>query len=100
MIKTIERLLLATMLLAAFVALSLSSAGAHSDDPFDASGTYKAKCVACHGPKAEKKFDSAKADDEHTQTILKGKRWRSHPTCLVSRIRASMQTRRRRCSNT
>jgi mono/diheme cytochrome c family protein len=79
MMKTIERLLLATMLLAAFVALSLSSAGAHSDDPFDAAGTYKAKCVACHGPKAEKKFDSAKSDDEHTQSILKGKKMEKPP---------------------
>ena len=79
MMKTIERLLLATMLLAAFVALSLSSAGAHSDDPFDAAETYKAKCVACHGPKAEKKFDSAKSDDEHTQSILKGKKMEKPP---------------------
>ncbi|HEY5444026.1 MAG TPA: cytochrome c [Pyrinomonadaceae bacterium] len=79
MIKTIERLLLATMLLAAFVALSLSSAGARSQDQFDAAGTYKAKCVACHGPKAEKKFDCAKADDEHTQTILKGKKMEKPP---------------------
>ena len=47
----------------------------HKDDAaFDAAKTYKGKCVACHGPKAEKKFDSTKSDEEHVQIILKGKK--------------------------
>jgi len=41
---------------------------------FDAAKTYKSKCVACHGAKAEKKFDATKSDDEHVQIILKGKK--------------------------
>ena len=46
---------------------------------FDAGKTYKGKCVTCHGPKAEKKFDSAKSDDEHVQIILKGKKAEKPP---------------------
>ena len=41
----------------------------------DAASYYKdGKCVVCHGQKAEKKFDPTKADDEHVQIILKGKK--------------------------
>ena len=43
-------------------------------DDFDAAGTYKAKCVACHGAKAEKKFDATLADDVLLQAVLKGKK--------------------------
>ena len=46
---------------------------------FDAAKTYKGKCVACHGPNAEKKFDTAKSDDEHVQIILKGKKGEKPP---------------------
>jgi mono/diheme cytochrome c family protein len=50
-----------------------------SDEPFDAAATYKTKCFACHGAKAEKKFDMAKPDDESLQTILKGKKMEKPP---------------------
>ena len=40
---------------------------------FDAAATYKTKCAMCHGPKAEKKFDSTKADEPLAEIILKGK---------------------------
>jgi mono/diheme cytochrome c family protein len=43
-------------------------------DDFDAAGTYKAKCVACHGANAEKKFNATLADDELNQVVLKGKK--------------------------
>ena len=43
-------------------------------DDFDAAGTYKAKCVACHGAKAEKKFDATLSDDDMVQAVLKGKK--------------------------
>src|ERR1041385_6448006 len=46
---------------------------------FDAAKTYKGKCVACHGQKAEKKFDPAKSDDEPVQVILKGKKAEKPP---------------------
>ncbi len=45
-----------------------------SADDFDAAATYKAKCVACHGTKAEKKFDATLADDVLVQAVLKGKK--------------------------
>ena len=60
------------MLAATFVVVSVR-AGASADD-FDAAGTYKTKCVACHGAKAEKKFDATLADDILLQAVLKGKR--------------------------
>ena len=61
------------------VGLMIVSAGARSTDDFDAAASYKAKCFACHGAKAEKKFDSAKADEEHLQIILKGKKAEKPP---------------------
>ena len=50
-----------------------------SAQDFDAANTYKGKCVACHGPKADKKFDTSKSDDEHVQIILKGKKAEKPP---------------------
>jgi mono/diheme cytochrome c family protein len=35
---------------------------------------YKAKCVACHGQKAEKKFDTSLSDEQLLDAILKGKK--------------------------
>jgi mono/diheme cytochrome c family protein len=66
---------------AAFAGLGLAAtflvvavpARAGADD-FDAAGTYKAKCVACHGATAEKKFDAALSDDDMLQAVLKGKK--------------------------
>ena len=46
---------------------------------FDAAKVYKGKCTMCHGPKAEKKFDATKSDDEHVQIILKGKKVEKPP---------------------
>ena len=58
----------------------IASAGARaSKQEFDAAKTYKSKCVACHGAKAEKKFDATKSDDEHVQIILKGKKGEKPP---------------------
>ena len=42
--------------------------------PTDAAAFYKAKCVACHGQKAEKKFDTALTEEQHLDAILKGKK--------------------------
>ena len=47
-----------------------SSAAAPQD--FDAAATFKAKCAMCHGQKAEKKFDAAKADEALVESTLKG----------------------------
>src|SRR6266571_7943966 len=48
-----------------------------SDD--DAAASYKTKCAMCHGATAEKKVDKTKADDELTQTVLKGKKLEKPP---------------------
>src|SRR3954462_852488 len=42
-------------------------------DDFDAAGTFKAKCLMCHGADASKKFDPALADDVLIEVVLKGK---------------------------
>ena len=70
--KTSAVFIAATILL---TLLAVVSAGARqTSESFDAAKIYKGKCVACHGPKADKKFDAAKSDDEHVQIILKGKK--------------------------
>lgn len=40
----------------------------------DPAAFYKTKCVACHGQKAEKKFDPALTDEQYIDAILKGKK--------------------------
>src|SRR6476661_5972971 len=42
--------------------------------PSDPAAYYKAKCVACHGPKAEKRFDPALTDEQYLDAIMKGKK--------------------------
>jgi mono/diheme cytochrome c family protein len=42
--------------------------------PSDPAAYYKAKCVACHGPKADKRFDPALTDEQYLDAILKGKK--------------------------
>ena len=42
--------------------------------PSDPAAYYKAKCVACHGPKADKKFDPALTDEQYIEAIMKGKK--------------------------
>ena len=59
-------------LAATFVVVSVRARASAVD--FDAAGTYKTKCVACHGAKAEKKFDATLADDVLLQAVLKGKK--------------------------
>lgn len=72
-VKRVALVLFAVPLLAAaFYGGAEARAGAAADD-FDAAATFKAKCAMCHGQKAEKKFDAAKADDALVETVLKGK---------------------------
>lgn len=42
--------------------------------PAEPADVYKTKCVACHGKKAEKKFDTTISDDQMVEAILKGKK--------------------------
>jgi len=62
--------------LMAFKATPVLGAGTAIDDP---GAEYKAKCAACHTPTASKFYDPAKSDEEHVQTILKGKKGEKPP---------------------
>ena len=45
-----------------------------SVQPSDTAAYYTAKCVMCHGKKAEKKFDATLTDDQMVEAVLKGKK--------------------------
>ena len=76
----LKRLAPGLVITTALALTGIASLGAHQDAAaFDAATTYKGKCVACHGPKAEKKFDATKSDDELVQVILKGKKAEKPP---------------------
>lgn len=82
--NTIKFGVLGTILVAVLYAAGTLSATAitapsASQDQFDAAATYKAKCVACHGAKSEKKFDATKADAVHLEAILKGRKMEKPP---------------------
>jgi mono/diheme cytochrome c family protein len=73
--KTLKIMTVAAMLAAFFAAVMMVSAATPTaDDPFDAAATFKTKCVACHGPKAEKKFDSTLPDTQLIDIVMNGKK--------------------------
>ena len=75
-VQRISILIVAAITLALIVVVS---AGARtSTNQFDAAASYK-QCVACHGAKADKKFDATKPEDELVQIILKGKKMEKPP---------------------
>jgi len=47
--------------------------------PSDTAAFYKSKCFACHGPKAEKRFDPAVPEEQMVEAILKGKKAEKPP---------------------
>ena len=58
-----------------FGAVFFSIAPAQGEaQPSDPAAYYKAKCVACHGQKAEKKFDASLTEEQQLDAILKGKK--------------------------
>lgn len=83
--KTLKILTVAAMLAALFAAVVMVSAASQTagrdqleatagDNQSDAGATYKAKCVACHGQKAEKKFDSSLPDAQLIDSVMNGKK--------------------------
>ena len=73
--KTLKMMTLATVAAMLVTGLALISAAARANqDPFDAAATFKAKCVACHGAAAEKKFDATIPDADLVQIVLNGKK--------------------------
>jgi mono/diheme cytochrome c family protein len=79
--KTLKIMTLTAMLAAFFAAVVIVQGAARtaSQDQFDAAATFKTKCVACHGPKAEKKFDSSLPDAELIDIVMKGKKAEKPP---------------------
>ena len=61
------------------VTMLITAVPARTATDDDAAALYKAKCFACHGATAEKKFDATKADDELIQIVLKGKKLEKPP---------------------
>lgn len=79
--KTFKTMMVATvaaMFVAGFALISVAARVNNAQD-FDATATYKAKCQACHGAAAEKKFDAAIPEAELVQVILKGKKGEKPP---------------------
>jgi cytochrome c5 len=55
-------------------------ASARTDvQPSDTTAYYKAKCLMCHGKKAEKKFNTTLTDDQLVEVVLKGKKAEKPP---------------------
>jgi len=78
--KTLKVMILATVVAMLVAGFALISAAARANqEQFDAAATYKGKCVACHGPKAEKKFDTTLSDADLVQAVLKGKKVEKPP---------------------
>ena len=72
LVKNIATTVIAIFLFGA-VFYSVSPAQGETQ-PSDPAAYYKAKCVACHGQKAEKKFDTTLTEEQHLDAILKGKK--------------------------
>jgi mono/diheme cytochrome c family protein len=74
--KTLKIMTVAAMLTALSISAAVFAATAKTgnDDPFDAASSYTAKCVACHGQKAEKKFDSTLSDAQLIDAVINGKK--------------------------
>jgi mono/diheme cytochrome c family protein len=73
----IKNTLIALFTVAALAMIFLVSSAAQTDAVkfTDAASYYKdAKCVVCHGPKAEKKFNADDKDEELVKIILQGKK--------------------------
>ena len=64
--------IVAATLFAAGLIISVTAQGeVQASDP---AAFYKTKCVACHGQKAEKKFDAAIPDEQLIDIVMKGKK--------------------------
>ena len=78
--KLVRNLLITLTAIFLFGAIFYNLVAAQGEvQPSDPAAFYKAKCVACHGPKAEKKFDLALTDEQYIDAILKGKKSEKPP---------------------
>ena len=73
--KLIRNLTIAITSIFLFSVVFLSVVPAQGEvQPSDPAAYFKAKCVMCHGQKAEKKFDATLTDEQYIDAILKGKK--------------------------
>jgi mono/diheme cytochrome c family protein len=70
-IVQLKRLAIALVAMPLLALTGMHSAPAQTPSD-DLAATYKAKCFACHGAKAEKKFVATKPEDQLVEAILKG----------------------------
>jgi mono/diheme cytochrome c family protein len=79
--KTFKMMVLTAVIAVLVAGFTLISAAAriNNEQDFDAAATYKAKCVACHGATAEKRFDATVADADLVQFVMKGKKGEKPP---------------------
>jgi len=68
-----------TVALAVVFGMLVKVAARADDAAADTTAFYKSKCVACHGKKAEKKFDTTMSDDQLVEVVLKGKKVEKPP---------------------
>ena len=61
----------ATLFAAGLIISATAQGEVQASDP---AAFYKTKCVACHGQKAEKKFDAAIPDEQLIDIVMKGKK--------------------------
>jgi Spy/CpxP family protein refolding chaperone len=59
-----------------FLSFAAQAQDAQASDP---AAFFKAKCVACHGQKAEKKFDATLTEEQQIDAIMKGKKVEKPP---------------------
>ena len=71
-IKRVAIAITALPLLTVILLNSTSVKTSAADEAQDVAAVYKAKCAACHSPKAEKAFDPTKTEEQLTEAILKG----------------------------
>jgi cytochrome c5 len=75
MMKRVKNIAITLMAIFLFGVIFFSLAAAQGEvQPSDPAAYYKAKCVMCHGQKAEKKFDASLTDEQYIDAILKGKK--------------------------
>jgi cytochrome c5 len=68
-----SKLILATLAVPILALTVVSRAPVNAGtSPVDPVSTYKAKCAACHGAKAEKHFNSSKPDGQLVNAVVNG----------------------------
>lgn len=80
-VKKIKLLVIAILILPIFAiaVFNINTVRAVSGIQDDVEETYTAKCAVCHKPQATKFFDPEKANEEHVEIILKGKKGEKPP---------------------